>query len=85
MSSMTSASNVARCGTVPPLLLHTCPPLAAFNAAMILAMYFVPAWLVDADGRLSMGSPAPHRGYRRVGRAATQLRIHLQSQDGQIA
>ncbi len=40
------------CGTVPPLPLHTCPPLATLKAAMISAVYFALAWLVDADGRL---------------------------------
>ncbi|MGO8912334.1 MAG: glycosyltransferase family 87 protein [Bradyrhizobium sp.] len=50
MSSTTSAPNVAPRDAVPPLLLKACLLLAAFNAAMIPAMYFAHAWLFDANG-----------------------------------
>jgi len=37
---------------IPAALEKACLLLAAFNAAMIAAMYFGHAWLFDADGRL---------------------------------
>ena len=37
---------------IPPSLEKACLALAAFNAAMIVAMYVGHAWLFDADGRL---------------------------------
>jgi arabinofuranan 3-O-arabinosyltransferase len=51
MSSTTSASNVAPHNLVPSLLRSACLLLAALNAAMIPALYFAHAWLVDAQGR----------------------------------
>ncbi len=38
--------------TVPRPLLNTCLLLAIFNAALLPALYFVHAWLIDSDGRL---------------------------------
>jgi arabinofuranan 3-O-arabinosyltransferase len=37
---------------VPPLLAKACLALAAFNAAMLVSLYFAHAWLIDADGHL---------------------------------
>ena len=51
MSPTTSALDVAPRDTVPPLLLNTCLLLAVFNAALLPALYFVHAWLIDSSGR----------------------------------
>jgi hypothetical protein len=51
MSSTASVPNDAARNAVPPLLRSTCLLLAALNAAMLPALYFAHAWLVDADGR----------------------------------
>jgi hypothetical protein len=51
MSPTTSAPDVALRDTIPPLLLNTCLLLAVLNAALLPALYFVHAWLIDSSGR----------------------------------
>ena len=47
----TSLINLAPRDSVPPQLAKACLLLAAFNAAMLLSLYFAHAWLFDAEGR----------------------------------
>jgi len=47
----TSLTNLAPRDSVPPQLAKACLLLAAFNAAMLLSLYFAHAWLFDAEGR----------------------------------
>ena len=49
--SSTSLTNPAPRDSVPPQLARACLVLAAFNAAMLLSLYFAHAWLFDAEGR----------------------------------
>ena len=52
MSSSLSFAPVTLSRGIPAALEKACLLLAAFNAAMIVAMYFGHAWLFDADGHL---------------------------------
>jgi arabinofuranan 3-O-arabinosyltransferase len=52
MSSSFSFAPVTPSRGIPLSLEKACLLLAAFNAAMIVAMYFGHAWLFDADGHL---------------------------------